>query len=77
MENISLQVQEPETKPESPNQQQPKESVSVSSIAITDENTALNVLVQFVHLAQKRGAFNIQESAKAWECISMFMKKDQ
>ena len=37
MENISLQVQEPETKPESPNQQQPKESVSVSSIAITDE----------------------------------------
>ena len=40
-----------------------------------DENVALNVLVGFVNLAQKRGVFNVQESAKIWEAIQTFMKK--
>lgn len=51
-------------------------SINITSIPITDENTALNMLVQFVNIAQKRGAFNIQESAKIWECISIFMKTE-
>ena len=71
MENISLQTQE-KTAQENPTQ----EPVSITSIPVNDENTALNMLVQFVHIAQKRGAFNIQESAKIWECVSKFTKKD-
>jgi hypothetical protein len=47
----------------------------LTSINIPDENTALNVMVSFLHLAQKRGAFNIQESAKLWECVKLFMKE--
>jgi len=47
----------------------------ISSIVIHDENTALNVMVSFLNLAQKRGAFNMQESAKLWECIQTFVKK--
>ncbi len=47
----------------------------LTSINIADENTALNVMVSFLHLAQKRGAFNIQESAKVWECVKLFMKE--
>ena len=39
---------------------------------ITDQNKALNVLVSFVNLAQKRGAFNLDESAKIWECVKLF-----
>ena len=39
---------------------------------ITDENVALNVLVAYIGLAQKRGCFNIQESAKLWEAIQKF-----
>jgi len=39
---------------------------------ITDQNKALNVLVSFVNLAQKRGAFNLDESAKIWECVKFF-----
>ena len=71
MENISLQTQE------KPAQEKPtQEPVSITSIPVNDENTALNMLVQFVHIAQKRGAFNIQESAKIWECVSKFTKKD-
>ena len=72
MENISMQTQE-----KSQSDDQPKEQPSITTIPITDEITALNVLVQFAHIAQKRGAFNIQESAKLWECISKFMKTEQ
>jgi len=44
------------------------------NIQVTDENTALNVMVSFLSLAHKRGAFGIDESAKIWECIRMFQK---
>ena len=72
MENISMQTQEkPQTSSEDQSKEQPP---SITTVPITDEITALNVLVQFAHIAQKRGAFNIQESAKLWECISKFMK---
>ena len=47
----------------------------LTSINIADENAALNVMVSFLNLAQKRGAFNIQESAKLWECVKLFMKE--
>ena len=46
------------------------------SVQITDENVALNVMVSFLNLAQRRGIFSIDESAKIWECISKFQKKD-
>ena len=44
-------------------------------IDVTDENVALNVLVSFLNLAQKRGAFSIDEAAKIWECVKKFQKK--
>jgi len=49
---------------------------SLTEIEIVDENIALNVMVSFLHLAQKRGAFNIQESGKLWECVKLFMKRE-
>ena len=39
---------------------------------ITNENVALNVIVSFLNIAQRRGSFSIDESAKIWECIAMF-----
>jgi hypothetical protein len=48
--------------------------VRLVNVAITDENTALNVIVSFLSLAHKRGAFGIDESAKIWECIKIFQK---
>ena len=41
---------------------------------INDENTALNVMVSFLNLAQRRGIFSIDESAKIWECINKFQR---
>lgn len=53
-----------------------QKEVLLSEIKIEDPNSALNVLVSFVNLANKRGAFTIQESAKIWECVKMFQKKE-
>jgi hypothetical protein len=46
--------------------------VDLLSIDIKDENTALNVLVGYLGLAQRRGAFAINESSKIYEAIKMF-----
>ena len=62
-----------ETPTQTPLPQPPQPDIN--SIVINDENTALNVMVSFLNLAQKRGAFNMQESAKLWECIQTFVKK--
>jgi len=43
-------------------------------VPVTNENMALNLLVSFINLAQRRGAFNIDESAKIYECIKKFQK---
>ena len=44
-------------------------------VQVTDENVALNVMVSFLNVAQKRGAFSFDESAKIWECIQKFIPK--
>lgn len=52
----------------------PKNEVKLVDIQVNDENTALNVMVSFLGLAQKRGSFTFDESAKIWECIQIFQK---
>jgi hypothetical protein len=51
-----------------------KNEMKLVDIPIADENTALNMMVSFLGLAQKRGIFSFDESAKIWECIKMFQK---
>lgn len=41
-------------------------------VEIADENTSLNLLVSFLTLANKRGAFTLEEAHKIWECIKKF-----
>jgi hypothetical protein len=54
---------------------QKKPEVRLVDIPVTDEIGALNMLVSFLNLAQRRGVFTIDESAKIWECVKMFQKK--
>tara|TARA_Y100000992_G_C21159573_1_gene440350 strand:+ start:487 stop:720 length:234 start_codon:yes stop_codon:yes gene_type:complete len=51
-----------------------QDQINVLDVEVTNENVALNILITFVNLAQKRGAFNLNESAKIWECIKQFQK---
>ena len=40
-----------------------------------DQSTALNTMVHFLNIAQKRGIFTFEESAKIWECLKAFGAK--
>ena len=59
---------------ESENVEQDRVQEKLVDVQITDENVALNVIISFLSLAQKRGAFSFDESAKIWECIQQFQK---
>ena len=65
------QAAEEETPAPAPAQPETRE-VPIVDIPVNNHNTALNILVALTGVAQKRGAFNIQESAKLWECIQAF-----
>ena len=41
-------------------------------VPIGNQNEALQLIVTFLNLAQKRGAFTLDESAKLWECVKHF-----
>ena len=60
-----------------PDQGQPREQVALSDISVDNENTALNVMVAMLNMAQRRGAFSMEESSKCWECVRMFMKQTE
>jgi len=49
-----------------------KPPVRLVDIPVNSQPEALNMIVSFVNLAQKRGAFTIDESAKIWESIKFF-----
>lgn len=58
-------------------QQQQTQEVKLTEVNVDSENVALNVMVGLLNLAQRRGAYNMEESAKAWECIKMFIRQQQ
>ena len=63
-----------ESTPVSQDQAPQPQKVLLTGVEVTDENVALNLIVSFLGLAQKRGAFTIDESAKIWECVKKFQK---
>jgi hypothetical protein len=70
-ENIQMDVEQSQQQNTSEN------PTSLTDIEVKDENVALNLFVSFLNLAQRRGAFNMQESSKIWECIQKFQKQGQ
>ncbi len=46
----------------------------LTDVEVTSEIVALNLMVSFLNLAQRRGIFSIDESAKIWDCIKKFQK---
>ena len=60
---------------ESSSSQQPEQNnTKLVDVVVKDQNTSLNLLISFLSLAQKRGSFSFDESAKIWECIQLFQK---
>ena len=50
----------------------PLNEMRLVDIPVSNENVALNLMVSFLSLAQKRGSFSLDESAKIWECVQKF-----
>ena len=74
--NMEMTVEEqtqtqPETQSQAP---EVKKEVKLIDVEIVNENVAFNLILSFLTLAQKRGAFGFDESAKIWECIKKFQK---
>jgi hypothetical protein len=51
-----------------------KKQTRLVDIPVNTQQDALQLIVTFLNLAQKRGAFTLDESAKLWECIKMFQQ---
>ena len=62
----------PQSSPTPPTQEQ-----KLVNIEVKDQNMALNLMVSFISLANKRGSFTLDESAKIWECVKIFQNQNQ
>jgi len=51
-----------------------KRQTRLVDVPINSQQDALQLIVTFLNLAQKRGAFTLDESAKLWECIKSFQQ---
>jgi hypothetical protein len=72
MDEVRMSVEEKEqVSQETPAQEQ---QIRLTEVPVTNENVALNLMVAFLNLAQSRGAFRFDESAKILECLSTFKK---
>ena len=59
--------------------QQQQKQLNLDDIDVNSQDVALNLMAQFLELAQKRGAFTLQESAKIYESVKFFrpIKKEE
>ena len=63
---------ESNTKTEISNSLGEKKETRLVDVEVTDQQVGLQLIATFLNLAQKRGAFSIDESAKIWECLRKF-----
>jgi len=47
---------------------------SVLAMQVETHADALNLIITFLRIANKRGAFTLEESSKIYSCIQMFEK---
>jgi hypothetical protein len=77
MDTISETTSTNEIVPPSPPVDGDAKEVKLVDVPVDNPNVALNIIVSFLNLAQKRGSFGIDESSKIWECIKMFQQQQQ
>ena len=74
---MNMKVEEvSNVQPTQETQQQPTQQpqVKLSDLKVNTENDALNYMVGFLELAQRRGVFTLEEAAKINECVAKFRR---
>lgn len=56
-------------------QQQQQQPQGISGIVINNQNEALALIFEMLKVAQSRGTFSFEESAKIHESMGFFLKK--
>jgi hypothetical protein len=69
-ESVTMKVSESEEKDTEETKVDPH--LALMQMPITDQNSALNCIIGFIGIAQRRGVFALDEAAKAFECIKQF-----
>jgi len=74
---MNMNVEEVQnTQVQAPNQAgQQQKQVKLSDLTINSENDALNYMVGFLELAQRRGVYTLEEAAKINECVAKFRRE--
>jgi hypothetical protein len=75
---MDMKIEEVESTPQQghaqPQQQQQQQQVKLEDLKVNTENDALNYMVGFLELAQRRGIFSLEEAAKINECVAKFRR---
>jgi len=72
----SSSTEEVAQQPEAQSQQQ-QQQVKLADLKVNTENDALNYMVGFLELAQRRGVYTLEEAAKINECVAKFRRPAQ
>jgi uncharacterized protein (DUF305 family) len=69
-------VEQPTEQPTEQSTEQPTEQqIRFVDVEVSSDNIALNLMVAFLNMAQRRGAYSMDESSKIWECVRRFIKQ--
>ena len=68
-----MKIEEVESTPQQ-GHAQPQQQVKLEDLKVNTENDALNYMVGFLELAQRRGVFSLEEAAKINECVAKFRR---
>jgi hypothetical protein len=76
MENNITLTEEPTQQPvEQPTEESTEQQIRFVDVEVSSDNIALNLMVAFLNMAQRRGAYSMDESSKIWECVKRFIKQ--
>jgi len=46
----------------------------LTDVEVTSDDIAIQLMISFLSIAQRRGIFGFDESAKIWDCVKRFIK---
>jgi hypothetical protein len=81
--NISMNVEQKDTfeRLTQENSQESKETqqqeVRLVDVPVQSDNIALNLMAAFLNMANRRGAFTLEESGKINECVKHFTRESK
>ena len=71
---MDMKIEEVESTPQQGHAQPQQQQVKLEDLKVSTENDALNYMVGFLELAQRRGVFSLEEAAKINECVAKFRR---